>query len=90
MILKRGNADNLYGVPYMGGKAKLIDKLAKFFPNADNFYDLFGGGFSVTHYMMRHRLKHYKNFYYNELRKETVDLVRDAINGKYNFDRFIS
>lgn len=72
----------------MGSKAKLIDKLAKFFPNADNFYDLFGGGFSVTHYMMRHRLKHYKNFYYNELRKETVDLVRDAINGKYNFDQF--
>ena len=48
-----------YGIPYQGSKTKLIEKIARFFPNADNFYDLFGGGFSVSHYMLKHRSKNY-------------------------------
>lgn len=44
-----------YGIPYMGSKQSICDELIKIFPTADNFYDLFGGGFSVTHAMLERR-----------------------------------
>lgn len=87
MILKAG-ATIKYGIPYMGSKTKLVDKICKFFPDADNFYDLFGGGFSVSHYMIKHRKRSFKNFHYNDLRPGLADLIRDAISGKYNYDVF--
>jgi site-specific DNA-adenine methylase len=87
MILKRGGGIK-YGIPYQGSKAKIMPTLSRMFPSADNFYDLFGGGFSVTHFMMENRSKSYKKFYYNEIRPGLPDLIRDAINGKYNFDNF--
>ena len=58
------------------------------FPRADNFYDLFGGGFSVTHFMLRHRKDHYKQFHFNEIRPGICDLVKDAMSGKYNYDKY--
>jgi site-specific DNA-adenine methylase len=46
-----------YGVPYMGSKQKLVDKIVPFImkrhPDADSFYDLFGGGGSVSLYAVR-------------------------------------
>jgi site-specific DNA-adenine methylase len=87
MQLKSGNTVKC-GIPYMGSKSKIIDQIARFFPNAENFYDLFGGGFSVTHYMLLTRKKSYKYFYYNELRTGVCELIQDAINGKYNYDVF--
>lgn len=45
-----------YGIPYMGSKQKLVDKLLPFIikrhPGADSFYDLFGGGGSASLYMV--------------------------------------
>ena len=87
MLLKSGN-NIKYGIPYQGSKTKIIDQIAKYLPPADNFYDLFGGGFSVSHYMMVHRSKSFKMFHYNELRPGLCDLIQDAINGKYNYDVF--
>ena len=78
----------LYGIPYQGSKTKIIDKIARFFPNADHFYDLFGGGFSVTHYMLENRRKSFKHFHYNEIRPGLCELIKDAIDGKYNYDVF--
>jgi site-specific DNA-adenine methylase len=86
LLKKRHNAK--YGLPYMGSKSKIIENIARYFPNADNFYDLFGGGFSVSHYMAVHRNKSYKNFYYNELRSGLCQLIQDSISGKYNYDVF--
>ena len=77
-----------WGIPYMGSKSKICDALCKIFPKADNFYDLFGGGFSVTHWMMVNRGSHYKHFHYNEIRPGVVKLVEDAIAGNYNYDVF--
>ena len=77
-----------YGLPYMGSKDKICDELIRLFPNADNFYDLFGGGFSVTHAMMLRRKNDYKEFHFNEIKSDLVDLIRDAISGKYNYDVF--
>jgi len=84
LILKRGGS-KLYGLPYHGSKSKIIEKIARFFPNADHFYDLFGGGFSVSQYMVENRSKSYKYFHYNELRSGMCELIQDAIDGKYSF-----
>lgn len=87
MQLKPGSVVK-YGIPYRGSKTKLIEKIARFFPNADHFYDLFGGGFSVTHYMLMHRRKSFKHFHFNEIRPGICELIQDAIAGKYSYDNF--
>jgi site-specific DNA-adenine methylase len=77
-----------YGIPYMGSKAKICEKVCALFPKADNFYDLFGGGFSVTHFMLQHRGRDYKQFHFNEIRAGVCDLIKDAIAGKYNYKNY--
>ena len=72
----------------MGSKDSIIHKISSIFPSADNFYDVFGGGFSVTHFMLNHYPKKYKNFFYNEIKQDVVDLIRKAIEGKYNYKLF--
>ena len=70
----------------MGSKSKIMDIISTFFPDADHFYDLFGGGFAVTHYMMENRFHSYKEFHFNEIQEGNVKLIKDAINGKYGED----
>jgi len=77
-----------YGISYQGSKTKIIQKIYSVFPAAENFYDIFGGGFSVTHYAMLQKIKKYENFYFNEIEKLTRDLIQDAIAGKYNYNVF--
>jgi site-specific DNA-adenine methylase len=77
-----------YGLPYMGSKSKIADKVCNLFPEAENFYDLFGGGFSITHCMIKNRSKDYKQFHFNEIRSGLIELVQDCIAGKYNYDVF--
>lgn len=77
-----------YGIPYQGSKNKIISSICAIFPSAENFYDLFGGGFSVTHFMIRHRPKDFKRFHFNEIRPGVTDLIKDAISGKYSYDVF--
>lgn len=73
-----------YGIPYMGSKSSICNELIKVFPRANNFYDLFGGGFSVTNAMIDRRVKDYKTFHFNELRPGICDLVKKAIAGEFN------
>jgi len=77
-----------YGIPYMGSKSKICDKICPLFPRAKNFYDLFGGGFSITHFMLKHRSNHFQNFHFNEIRPGVCDLIKDAIAGKYSYENF--
>jgi site-specific DNA-adenine methylase len=77
-----------YGIPYMGSKSKIVDKVCRIFPKAENFYDLFGGGFSVSHYMIRNRSKDYKEFHFNEIRAGINELIKDALAGKYSYENF--
>jgi len=77
-----------YGLPYMGSKGEICDKIIRVFPKADHFYDLFGGGFSITHAMLARRSKDYKQFHFNEIRPGICDLIKDSINGKYNYNVF--
>lgn len=76
-----------YGIPYMGSKDKIAELICKFIPPAENFYDLFGGGFAITHCMSMFKNK-FKHLHYNELEKTTVDFIQDILNGKYNKDVF--
>ena len=77
-----------YGIPYMGSKGSIVNELIRVFPKADHFYDLFGGGFSVTHGMMARRSRDFKHFHFNEIRPGICDLIKDAIDGKYNYNVF--
>jgi site-specific DNA-adenine methylase len=77
-----------WGIPYMGSKGSICNELVKIFPRATHFYDLFGGGFSVTHAMVVLRKNDFKHFHFNEIRPGICDLVRDAIDGKYSYDNF--
>jgi site-specific DNA-adenine methylase len=75
-----------YGIPWMGSKQSIADRIITLLPAADNFYDLFGGGFSITHAAILS--KKYKTFHFNEIQDGVCDLVKDAIFGKYNYDVF--
>ena len=77
-----------YGIPYMGSKDKIVASIAMNFPKAEHFYDLFGGGFSVTHYMLVNKSKNYSHFHYNEIKSDIVDLVKKSINGDFNYNKF--
>lgn len=72
----------------MGSKATICEDVCKLFPNADHFYDLFGGGFSISHFMLKHRSKDFREFHYNEIRSGIGQLIRDAIAGKYSYENF--
>jgi len=78
-----------YGIPYMGSKDKIAEDIIRCFPPAENFYDLFGGGFSITHAMLEKRQRDYKNFYFNEPRNGVCNLIQKAINGEYSYDKFL-
>lgn len=77
-----------YGIPYQGSKAKIVNKLIEFIPPAENFYDLFGGGFSVSHYVIEECQDKFKRVYYNEIDKNSVPLIKKAISGYYNYKNF--
>lgn len=38
-----------YGLPYMGSKNKLAERILALMPSAGTLYDLFAGGMAVTH-----------------------------------------
>lgn len=77
-----------YGIPYMGSKSSICRNICALFPKADNFYDLFGGGFSITHCMIKLRSKDYLRFHFNEIKPGISELIKDAIAGKYNYNVF--
>lgn len=66
-----------YGMPYMGSKQKLVDKLVPFIlerhPGATDFYDLFGGGASVSLYAVKKYPE--LNVHYNELSQAIGNLL---------------
>jgi site-specific DNA-adenine methylase len=74
-------------IPYMGSKNKiaveLLQKMLEIKPNAKYFYDLFGGGGSMSFTALQLGLK----VHYNEKQKGMVDLLKYITNpilaGKY-------
>jgi len=77
-----------YGIPYMGSKGAIAEEIVRIFPKADNFYDVFGGGFSITHAMLKRRSKDFQNFYFNEIKTDVVELIQKAIAGDFDYAKF--
>lgn len=80
---------NTYGLCYQGSKGKIAIQLIKHFPSADNFYDLFGGGGSITHAMLENRKDDFKYFHYNDIIAPIGELLKKTIYGEYNYNKFI-
>ena len=72
----------------MGSKSGIAEEIIKRLPNADHFYDLFGGGFSITHAMLARRPKDFKKFHFNEIRPGICELIQSAIRGEYSYNNF--
>ena len=78
-----------YGIPYMGSKNTIAYKIIDYLPKANNFYDLFCGGCSITHCAMLS--KKWQNIYFNDIDGDMPKLFLDSIKGKYkNEKRWIS
>ena len=76
----------LYGIPYLGSKTKIAPNIINILPSGERFVDLFGGGFAMSHCA---RLSgKYKSVLYNELNPLLPPLIRDALDGKYNYNVF--
>lgn len=78
-----------YGLPYMGSKNSIAHIIVDVLPKADNFYDLFCGGCSITHCAILS--KKWKHIVFNDIDAGMPRLFFDAIKGKYkNEKRWIS
>lgn len=75
-----------FGIPYMGSKSKHAVWILRTLPKAEHFYDLFGGGFAISCAAVLS--KKYKQVHYNEIKSDIVQLVQDAIAGKYSYKVF--
>lgn len=70
-----------YGLPYMGSKSKIADWILENLPEAENLYDLFGGGGAITHKALLSNK--FQNIYYNDIQTGLTQLFKDAVDGKY-------
>ncbi len=81
-----------YGIPYMGSKQKLVDNIVPFIlnrhPDTTDFYDVFGGGGSVSLYTVRKYPK--ISVHYNELSKAVGSLMQYLKDGRELPLRFVT
>ena len=79
---------NNYGIPYLGSKNKLAQRIIDALPPAKHFYDVFAGGCAVTHAAMLSGK--YEHIHINDIDGQITQLFIDAIHGKYaHEDRWI-
>lgn len=77
-----------YGFPYMGSKGSIAVEILSYLPKAENFYDLFAGGFAITHCAAFRFKKKWNSIYANDLQKMNVDLFNKAVAGDFSYDKF--
>jgi site-specific DNA-adenine methylase len=75
-----------WGIPYMGSKSKIAPEIINFLPKGKRLVDLFGGGFAITECAMYS--KKWDSFLYNDINPLITDLIKRAINGDFNYDKF--
>lgn len=78
---------DLYGIPYMGSKTKMARTIHRILPSGERFVDLFGGGFAMSHSALLLPGK-YKSVLYNDFNTLLVNLIDDALHGKYSYKVF--
>ena len=78
-----------YGIPYVGSKNKIAEKIIDKLPPAKHFYDLFGGGGAMTHCALMSGK--YEFVHYNEFNPLVFKAFKMAINGEFKGEnRWIS
>lgn len=75
-----------YGIPYQGSKSSIADDIISFLPAGKRFVDLFGGGFAMSECAVKSGK--YENVYYNEINPLLPELLKNAMDGNYNYDKF--
>ncbi len=75
-----------YGIPFQGSKSSIADELIASLPSGNRFVDLFGGGFAMSECALLSRK--WKKVLYNDINPLLIPLIRDAIDGKYNYENF--
>lgn len=70
-----------YGMPYMGSKSQIAEWVVGNLPNANNLYDLFGGGGAITDCAAQSGK--YKKIIYNDIDSTIVNGFMKAVNGKF-------
>lgn len=79
---------NKYGLPYMGSKNTIADKIIHVFPSKKRFYDLFCGGGAVSHAALLSGK--YQEIIINDIDEQIPKLFVDALNGNLrDTDRWI-
>lgn len=86
-----------YGISYMGSKSAIAKNIVDLLPAGNRFVDLFGGGFAISHYVLVHHIynnqlsffgKKWNKLLYNDFNPLIVDVVKRAINGDFNYNKF--
>ena len=70
-----------YGMPYKGSKNRIAPWIIEHLPEADNLYDLFGGGGAITHCAALSGK--YKTIHYNDIQSGLTNTFKKAVNGEY-------
>ena len=74
-----------YGMPYMGSKSGIAEKIIDIIPKAPVLYDLFGGGGAISHCAALSGK--WRKVVYNDINKVIVDGFRTAINGGFKDEK---
>ena len=75
-----------YGLPYMGSKSAIADKIIAVLPAGDRFIDLFGGGGAMTH--VAALSGKYGEVVYSDADPLACEYITRAMRGDYSSDRF--
>ena len=78
-----------YGLPYMGSKTKLAERIIDLMPRAEHLYDLFAGGCAIAHCAL---IKgKYGHVHINDINPMMPQAFVKALNGGFDDeDRWIS
>ena len=75
-----------YGLPYMGSKSAIADKIIAVLPAGERFIDLFGGGGAMTHAAALSGK--YSEVIYSDADPLACEYVARAMRGDYSPERF--
>ena len=78
-----------FGLPYMGSKSKLANRIVSLLPRADHFFDLFCGGSAVSHCGLLRGS--YPHIHINDINPMMPEAFVKALQGGFDDeDRWIS
>lgn len=75
-----------YGIGYVGSKSIIAEDIIAALPSGKRLIDLFGGGFAISH--CAYLSGKWNTVLYNDINPLIVNLIKDALSGKYNYSKF--